>query len=81
MGSAFFVWQALLLHTALQECVYVPYNAPTVQTVASAAQATVDAHVHALTAAVLQAVYNETLQQLHSTCALCVIYIYVALGD
>ena len=81
MGSAFFVWHSLLLHTALQVCVHVPYNAPTVQCVASAAQATVDAHTHALTAALLQAVYNETLQQLHSKCALRIIHIYVALGD
>ena len=81
MCSAFFVWHTLLLHTVLQVCVYVPYTVPTVQTVASAAQATVDAHTHALTAALLQAVYNETLEQLHSTCALCIIYIYVSLGD
>ena len=57
------------------------YYAPTEQTVASAALTTVDVQVHALTAALLQAVYNETLQQLHSTCALCVIHIYVSLGD
>jgi len=79
--SAFFVWYLLLLHTALQVCIYVLYNAPTVQTVASAAQATVDAHVHALTAALLQAACDETLQQLHRTCALCIIHIYEALGN
>ena len=65
----------------LQVCACAAYTVSTVQTVASAAQATVDAHVHALTAALLQAVYNETLQQLHRTCALCIIYIYVSLGD
>ena len=81
MGIAFFVWHTLLLYTALQECVYVPYTAPTEWCLASAALATVDAHVHALTAALLQAVCDETLQQLHSTCALCVIHIYVALGN
>ena len=81
MCSAFFVWYTLLLHTALQECVYVLYTAPTVQTVASAALTTVDAHTHALTAALPQAVCDEPLEQLHSTCALCVIHIYVALGN
>ena len=59
----------------------MPYNAPTVQSVASAALTTVDAQVHALTAALLQAVYNETLQKLHSTCALCIIHIYISLGN
>ena len=81
MGSAFFVWYTLLLHTALQECVCAAYTAPTVQTVASAALTTVDAHTHALTAALLQAVCDVPLEQLHSTCALCIIYIYVSLGD
>ena len=57
------------------------YTVPTVQTVASAALATVDAHTHALTAALLQAACDETLQQLHSTCALCIIHIYVSLGN
>ena len=80
-GSAFFVWHTLLLHTVLQVFVYVPYNAPTVQSVANAALATVDAHTHALTVALPQAACDETLQQLHSTCALCIIYIYVALGN
>ena len=81
MGSAFFVWHTLLLYTALQVYVYVPYNAPTEQTVASAALSTVDAHTHALTAALLQAACDETLEQLHSTCALCIIHIYIALGN
>ena len=81
MGSAFFVWQAQLLHIVLRECICAAYTAPTVQTVASAARATVDVHTHALTAVVLQAVYNVPLEQLHSTCALCIIYIYVSLGD
>ena len=81
MGSAFFIWHTQLLHTALQVCVYVPYNAPTAQTVASAALTTVDAQVHALTAALLQAEYDETLQHLHSTCALRIIHIYVSLGN
>jgi hypothetical protein len=79
--SAFFVWRTLLLHTVLRDCVCVPYTVPTVQTVASAALTTVDGHTHALTAVVLQAVYDETLEQLHSTCALCIIHIYVSLGN
>jgi len=81
MGSAFFVWQALLLHTALQECVYVPYNAPTEWCVASAALTTVDANTHALTAAVMQAVCDEPLEQFHRTRQLCITYIYVSLGN
>ena len=81
MCSAFFVWGALLLHTLLRERVCAAYNVPTVVTVASAALTTVDAHVHALTAALLQAECDETLQQLHSTCQLCIIYIYVSLGN
>jgi len=81
VGSAFFVWQALLLHTALQECVCAAYNAPIERYVASAALPTVDVQVHALTAVVLQAVYNVPLEQLHSTCQLCIIHIYVSLGN
>ena len=81
MCGAFFVWHPLLLHTVLQECICAAYTVPTKQTVESAALTTVDVHVHALTAALLQAVCDETLQQLHSTCALCVIHIYISLGD
>ena len=65
----------------LHVCVCAAYNVPTEQCVVSAVQATVDAHVHALTAAVLQAVRDEPLEQLHSTCQLSIIHIYVSLGD
>ena len=65
----------------LQVCIYVLYNVPTEQCVASAVQATVDAYVHALTAVVLQAVRDEPLEQLHRTCQLHVIHIYVSLGN
>ena len=65
----------------LQVCIYVLYNVPTEQCVACAALATVDAYVHAVTAFVLQAVRDEPLEQLHSTCQLCVIHIYVSLGN
>ena len=81
MGSAFFVWQALLLHTVLQERVCAAYTVPTEQTVANAALTNVGAHIHALTAALLQAEYDEPLQQLNCTCHLCIIHIYIALGD
>ena len=77
----FFVWHSQLLHTVLQECLCAAYTAPTEQTVASVALTTLDAHVHALTAALLQDVYNEPLEQLHRTRALSVIHIYVALGN
>ena len=81
MCSAFFVWHLLLLYTVLQVCVCASYNVSTEQTVASAALATVDAYVHALTAVVLQAVRDEPLEQLHCTCQLYVIHIYVSLGN
>ena len=58
MGSAFFVWQALLLHTVLQERVCAAYTVPTEQTVASAALTNVGAHTHAVMHAVQQAVYT-----------------------
>ena len=57
------------------------YTVPTVQTVASAALTTVDVHTHALTAAVMQAECDAPLEQLHSTCALRIIHIYVSLGN
>ena len=64
----FFVWQAQLLHNVLQVCACAAYTVPAEWSVASVARATVDAYVHALTAAVLQVVYDEPLQQLHRTC-------------
>ena len=65
----------------LQVCVYVLYTVPSERCVASDAQATLDAHTHVLTSVVQQAVCDEPLEQLHSTCALCIIYIYIALGN
>ena len=57
------------------------YTVPTVASPASVALATVDAHVHALTAAVMQVVYDAPLQQLYSTRQLSIIHIYEALGN
>ena len=65
----------------LQERVCASYNVPTEQCLASAVQATVDALTHAVTAFVLQAVRDAPLEQLHRTCQLCVIHIYVSLGN
>ena len=76
----FFVWH-LLLYAVLRECVCAAYTSPTEWCVASASLTTVGVLVHALTAAAVQVVYDEPLQQLHSTCQLCIIHIYIALGN
>ena len=65
----------------MQVLLCAAYNVPTEQTATSAALATVDAHTHAVTAFVLQAVRDAPLEQLHRTCQLCVIHIYVSLGN